>query len=137
MPRITTVFWRDIPAQIIAEDGKGRKRNKIKLELSKRFMVSIDSAAMKSGSHSSDDYLQDWRKSDPIEISNEIEKEIKNFKENIEKSYNSDRLRKLIQNGGRKGIEAVTGSLRKFRWRWRRTRKSSIQSRSAGQRYCW
>ena len=100
MPRITTVFWRDIPAQIIAEEGKGRKRNKIKLELSNRFMVSIDSAAMKSDSQSSDDYLQDWRRSDPIEISDELEKEVKNFKENIEKSYNSDRLRKLIENGG-------------------------------------
>ena len=100
MPSITTVFWRDIPAQIIAEEGKGRKRNKIKLELSSRFMVSIDSAAMKSGSQSSDDYLQDWRRSDPIEISDELEKEVKNFKENIEKSYNSDRLRKLIENGG-------------------------------------
>ena len=31
MPRIITVFWRDIPTQVIAEDGKGRDRKQIKL----------------------------------------------------------------------------------------------------------
>ena len=100
MPRIITVFWRDIPTQVIAEDGKGRKRKKIKLELSKRFMISVDSAAMKSGSESSDDYLQDWRKSDPLEISNELEKEAKSYLEKLEKNYDNLKLKELIKNDG-------------------------------------
>ena len=49
MSQIITVYWRDIPAQVIAEEGRGRKRKQVKLELAKKFIVSIDSAAMKSG----------------------------------------------------------------------------------------
>lgn len=100
MPRIITVFWRDIPAQIIAEDGKGRSRKQIKLELAKRFMVAIDAAAMKSGSQSNEDYLENWRKSEPIEISSDMVKETKLLKQNFEKIYDSFRLRKIIDNGG-------------------------------------
>ena len=46
MAKITIVYWRDIPAQIIAEQGRGRNRKQSKIELGKKFVVSIDSAAM-------------------------------------------------------------------------------------------
>jgi hypothetical protein len=42
MAELTVVFWRDIPAQVIARAG----RKTAKAELPKRFMEAIDSAAV-------------------------------------------------------------------------------------------
>ena len=73
MAHIITVFWRDIPAQVIAEEGRGRNRKQAKVELEKRFLIAIDSAAMKSGADNTDDYLNDWRRSKPENISGNLE----------------------------------------------------------------
>ena len=62
MAQIVTLYWRDIPAQVVAEDGRGRKRQQAKIELSRRFALAIDEAAMRGGAESTDDYLADWRK---------------------------------------------------------------------------
>ena len=58
MAEITVVYWRDIPAQVIA----GRGRRAAKLPLSERFEQAIDRAAMRSGAAGTDDYLVEWRK---------------------------------------------------------------------------
>ena len=58
MAEITIVFWRDIPAQIIA--GKGRRG--VKKPLPERFEQAIDRCAMKVGAKDSDAYLAEWRK---------------------------------------------------------------------------
>ena len=100
MAKITIVYWRDIPAQIIAEQGRGRNRKQFKIELGKKFVVSIDSAAMKSGADGSDDYLSDWRRSDPEEISDNLELEANKLKKEIEEKYSNLKLKELISNGG-------------------------------------
>ncbi|MGB3553403.1 MAG: virulence factor [Jannaschia sp.] len=58
MAQITVVYWRDIPAQVIA--GSGRRAAKV--QLSERFEQAIDRAAMRSGASGTDEYLADWRK---------------------------------------------------------------------------
>lgn len=58
MAEITIVFWRDIPAQIIA--GAGRRG--VKKPLPERFEQAIDRCAMKIGARDSDAYLAEWRK---------------------------------------------------------------------------
>ncbi len=58
MAEITIVFWRDIPAQIIA--GSGRRG--VKKPLPERFEQAIDRCAMKVGARDSDAYLAFWRK---------------------------------------------------------------------------
>ena len=58
MAQLITVWWRDIPAQVIGKSG----RQQTKVQLSKRFMEAIDRAAMRAGKGSSDDYLADWRR---------------------------------------------------------------------------
>ena len=98
MAKITIVYWRDIPAQIIAEHGRGRNRKQSKIELGKKFIVSIDSAAMKSGAEGSDDYLSDWRRSDPEEISDNLELEVNKLKKEIEDKYSNSKLKELISN---------------------------------------
>ena len=107
MAKITIVYWRDIPAQIIAEQGRGRNRKQFKIELGKKFIVSIDSAAMKSGAEGSDDYLSDWRRSDPEEISDNLELEVNKLKKEIEEKYSNSKLKKLISNGGFEEIKSI------------------------------
>ena len=107
MAKITIVYWRDIPAQIIAEQGRGRNRKQFKIELGKKFVVSIDSAAMKSGAEGSDDYLSDWRRSDPEEISDNLDLEANKLKREIEEKYSNSKLKELISNGGFEEIKPI------------------------------
>tara|TARA_B100000131_G_C18044417_1_gene583821 strand:- start:373 stop:696 length:324 start_codon:yes stop_codon:yes gene_type:complete len=100
LPQVKIVYWRDIPAQVIAESGKGRKRVQFKLELSKKFMVAIDKAAMNAGSYSTDDYLQDWRRSLPKEVFGGLEEEAKTLSKQIETKYDNEKLRQLVKNNG-------------------------------------
>jgi len=58
MAKLIVIYWRDIPAQIIGQQG--RKRHK--LELPQRFAAAIDRAAMRAGRGSSKAYLDDWRR---------------------------------------------------------------------------
>ena len=46
MANLVTLYWRDIPAQVIAERGRGRKREQAKIELHRRFVIAIDAAAV-------------------------------------------------------------------------------------------
>ena len=59
MERLITIYWRDIPAQVIGR--KGRK-SAVKKALHPRFEKAIDRAAMRAGRGSSDKYLEDWRR---------------------------------------------------------------------------
>lgn len=58
MAKLTIIYWRDIPAQIIGQQGRKRHRQ----ELSPRFAKAIDRAAMRAGRGTSDAYLEDWRR---------------------------------------------------------------------------
>ena len=58
MAKKTIIFWRDIPSQVVVKEG----RTKAKTQLSKRFMVAIDKAAMRAGRQGSEEYLEDWRR---------------------------------------------------------------------------
>ena len=42
MANLITLYWRDIPAQVIAERGRGRQREQAKVELPRRFSIAID-----------------------------------------------------------------------------------------------
>ena len=104
MAHIITVFWRDIPAQVVAEEGRGRNRKQAKVELEKRFLIAIDSAAMKSGADNTDDYLNDWRRSKPETISGSLEFEADKLRQTLEKKYSNAVLKALISNGGYKQL---------------------------------
>ena len=104
MAHIITVFWRDIPAQVIAEEGRGRNRKQAKVELDKRFIIAIDAAAMKSGADNTDDYLNDWRRSKPENISGSLEVEADKLRQKLEKKYSNAELKVLISNGGYKPL---------------------------------
>ena len=100
MAQIVTLYWRDIPAQVIAEDGRGRKRQQAKIELHRRFALAIDEAAMRGGAESTDDYLADWRKGEPQACSADLQDEAEKLAAQLEADYPSSRVKELVENGG-------------------------------------
>jgi hypothetical protein len=58
MAKLITMYWRDIPAQVIAKHG----RETAKIPLTDRFQVAIDRAAMRAGKGGSQAYIDDWRR---------------------------------------------------------------------------
>ena len=100
MAQLITIYWRDIPAQVIAERGRGRKREQAKIELSRRFAIAIDAAAMRDGADSTDDYLAEWRRGDPVECGEDLEAEAAAKAAELEEDYPADRVRQLVENGG-------------------------------------
>ncbi len=97
MAKLTIVYWRDIPAQIIVKAG----RKAAKRELSLRFTEAIDMCAMKTGAADSEEYLADWRRAEPVEVSSDLELEAENAMQEIEAQYTKDVLVKLVNQGGK------------------------------------
>ena len=101
MPQLFTLYWRDIPAQVIAEHGRGRNRKQAKIELSRRFAIAIDEAAMRDGADKADDYLAEWRRSEPVECGDDLDTVAAECAAALEVEYPADRIRTLVENGGR------------------------------------
>ncbi|MBO6918326.1 MAG: virulence factor [Rhizobiaceae bacterium] len=97
MANCVTVYWRDIPAQVIVR--KGRKA--AKRELSLRFTEAIDMCAMRTGAAESEDYLAEWRKGDPVSVSDDLELEAEKAATALEKKYDKERLVALVKSEGR------------------------------------
>ena len=95
-----TLYWRDIPAQVIAERGRGRKREQAKIELARRFAIAIDAAAMRDGADSTDDYLAEWRRGEPVECGDDLEAEATAMAAKLESEYPAERVKSLVENGG-------------------------------------
>jgi hypothetical protein len=94
------VYWRDIPAQVVA--GTGR-RNQVKVQLSGRFQEAIDAAAMRGQARDSESYLEDWRKGEPAECSDDLEVEANAVAGRLEEEFDAARLKALVKAGGRSG----------------------------------
>jgi hypothetical protein len=91
------VYWRDIPAQVIVKAG----RKSAKRELPLRFGQAIDACAMKVGAVGTDEYLAEWRRGDPEPCGDDLEAEADATLARLESEYGWDRLRQLVDNGGR------------------------------------
>lgn len=100
MANLITLYWRDIPAQVIAERGRGRKREQAKIELHRRFAIAIDAAAMRDGADSTDDYLAEWRRGEPVECGEDLDAEAAARAAMLEAEYPAERVKALVANGG-------------------------------------
>jgi hypothetical protein len=96
MALVTIVYWRDIPAQVIA--GKGRRG--AKAPLPERFEQAIDRVAMRIGAKDADAYLAEWRKAAPVEVPGEDADVARAEAERIDAEYDAARLRALVDNDG-------------------------------------
>ena len=102
MAEVTVVYWRDIPAQVIA----GRGRRGVKRALPERFEQAIDRAAMRSGAAGTDAYLAAWRKAPPEIVDAADETAATDVAARIEAAYDAARLKHLIENGGWSSVPA-------------------------------
>ncbi|MEE8365212.1 MAG: virulence factor [Gammaproteobacteria bacterium] len=95
MPKLTTVYWRDIPAQVIAKE----RRDSAKKVLSERFAEAIDKAAMRAKMAGTDAYLEQWRREEQ-KCGRDLQAAVDQAATQIEQDYDDDRLERLIRNGG-------------------------------------
>jgi Virulence factor len=102
MATLTVIWWRDIPAQVLARDG----RRSSKVVLHPRFQVAIDKAASRAGKRAYNDYIEEWRK-EAHGCGDDLEAEVNAESERLEAEYDKHRLAELIQSGGVAGGPAL------------------------------
>ena len=96
MAQLITVFWRDIPAQVIVKKG----RTTAKRELSLRFTEAIDMCAMRIGARDTDAYLAEWRRGEPVEVGDDLEAEADKAAADLETAFPQEKLLALAKSGG-------------------------------------
>jgi Virulence factor len=96
LAEITILYWRDMPAQVIA--GKGRRG--VKLVLPERFEQAIDRAAMASGAVGTDAYLADWRRGEAYAVPGEDRAAAEAEAARIEAEFDPEKLKALVAAGG-------------------------------------
>lgn len=95
MSKLTVIYWRDIPAQVIGQQG--RKRHK--QVLPERFATAIDRAAMRAGKGSSNAYLEEWRReSRPCE--GDVEQAMNEEVARLDALFPDDVLEATVKAGG-------------------------------------
>jgi len=94
MAEYQITYWKNIPSMVSAREGR---RDRAKAELSERFQVAIDEAAMRSGLIGTDAYLEQWRRDEwqardgaPADIAATVAAE-------LEAEYTPERLAKLLR----------------------------------------
>ena len=97
MADLIVVYWRDIPAQVIVRKGRQNARRELPL----RFTEAIDMCAMRTDAKDTDAYLADWRKADPVPVSDDLEAEADRAAAALEGEYTRERLVALVKAGGR------------------------------------
>jgi hypothetical protein len=102
MASLTVIWWRDIPAQVLAREG----RRASKVQLHPRFQVAIDKAASRDGKRAYNDYIEEWRKVARA-CGDDLEDEVNAEVERLEAEYDKHRLAELIQSGGVAGGPAL------------------------------
>lgn len=95
MASLITIWWRDIPMQVIARD----RRQAHKVVLHPRFQVAVDKAAMKAGKKSASDYIDEMRR-DARDCGDDLESEANNEAARLEAAYTKVVLAKLVASGG-------------------------------------
>ena len=96
MAQLITVYWRDIPAQILVREGRRAARR----ELPERFIQAIDLAAMRVGAKDSDAYLAQWRRGAPEPCGDDLEAVADAAYVDLVATYDTAALEVLVLNGG-------------------------------------
>src|SRR5512144_193675 len=96
MPELTVIWWRDIPAQVTAKEGRSRASG----ELPARFQEAIDAAAMRAGLIGTDAYLEEWRR-EPRSCGDDLEAEVAQELDRLDAAYTDDVLERLVRANGK------------------------------------
>ena len=95
MAKLTTVYWRDIPAQVIAKE----RRETAKIVLSERFEKAIDKASMRAKMAGTDAYLEQWRR-EVVNCGRDLQAAADAAAAKFEQEFDDARLAELVNNGG-------------------------------------
>jgi len=104
---LTVIWWRDIPAQVVAREGRNNA-TVARVVLADRFQEAIDMAATRVGLIGTDDYLDQWRRATrPCgpDLSTAAHAEA----ERLAAAYPDEVLDRLIANGGLALEDGSTG----------------------------
>lgn len=96
MAKLISIYWRDIPAQVVGRTG----RTNVKKELAPRFAKAIDRAAMRAGRGSSDAYLADWRRETEL-VSGDLDTLVAERVAELESRFDDAFLESVVKAGGR------------------------------------
>ena len=101
-PSVSTISWRDIPAQLTARAGDEQH----KVLLHARFQHAIDRAAAVAGLTTTHDYVQEWRTASQPLGAGDVAAKLDQQCAELESAYPRDRLEALVANGG---LEPASG----------------------------
>lgn len=95
-PSTSTIYWRDIPAQITARSGDDQS----KVLLHARFQHAIDRAAAVAELTTTDDYVREWRTIVAPLGHGDISAQLDQLCADVESQYPRARLEAFVANGG-------------------------------------
>ena len=90
-----TIYWRDIPSPVIYKLG----REKYKKQLTPKFEIAIDRAAMRAGKGSSDAYMSEWRR-ETVAMQGDPQELVDNLVNELENQFTDEVLEKTIKAKG-------------------------------------
>ena len=96
MATLVTIWWRDIPMQVIAREGR-RTEKRI---LHKRFQFAVDKAAINAGRKSYDDYIAEMGRDEKPCETDDLLKAAMDEASRLERAYTKEVLHGLIASGG-------------------------------------
>jgi hypothetical protein len=97
VPELTVIWWRDIPAQVVARAGR---RETAKAELPERFQEAIDAAAMRAGLIGTDSYLEEWRR-ETRPCGDDLDGEAAAEAARLDGIYTDGELERLVRQNGK------------------------------------
>ena len=100
MAKVSIVYWKEIPAQVKAQDADGE----VSRRLPPRFQEGIDIISMFDGSYGADAYLDAWEWGPEIEVAGSAQEAADALAQKIESSFPRDfveRIRALHEANSR------------------------------------
>ena len=102
-PKLITIYLRDIPAQVTAQEGRVRE----KALLEARFQHAIDRAAAVAGLTDTDSYIAQWNRK-TFACEGDMAEAVAKEATKIEENYPAERLEILVKQGGVEGDDEKT-----------------------------
>ena len=102
-PKLITIYWRDIPAQVTAQEVRVRE----KALLEARFQHAIDRAAAVAGLTDTDSYIAQWNRK-TFACEGDMAEAVAKEATKIEENYPAERLEILVKQGGVEGDDEKT-----------------------------
>jgi hypothetical protein len=95
MASLITIWWRDIPMQVIARQGRQTEKR----VLDRRFQIAVDKAAMKAGKKSYGDYIEEMRRDERL-VDGDLATAADAEAARLDAAYTKEVLRQLVASGG-------------------------------------